>query len=119
MQISADDAIRQFNTWRHDKSQLRLILSVSSVSLSLLGSGEVLEASVTDERFTVKIGDFEFNFLTADAVFEYAEPREAQLSSIGISQANCVCCVTVSFRDFLEHRVLPVAALMICELRGD
>lgn len=119
MEMSADDAIRQFNKWRQDRSQLRLMLSVSSVSLALAASGEVLEVSLADGRVAVKIGDFEFSFLTLDAAFEYAEPREAQLSSIGISQANCLCCLTVNFRDSLEHRVLPVAALMICELRGD
>jgi len=119
MRLSAEEAILQFSKWKQDKSQLRLILSISSVSLSVSGSSKVLEASFAECRFIVKIGDFEFNFLALDADFEYAELREVQLSSFGLSQANCVCCLTVTFREFLKQRGLPDAALMICELRED
>jgi hypothetical protein len=119
MEMSAEEAIRHLNKWKQDKSQLRLMLSMSFVSLSLLANGKIREASLADERLTVKIADWEFIFLPDDATFEYAEPREAQLSAIGLSEANCVCCLTVVFRDPLRRTPgLPDASLMFCERRG-
>jgi hypothetical protein len=120
MVSSAPEAIRIFNKWVQDKAHLRLIMSLNSVSLSLLGAGSTSSATLDDNgTFAVHVDGFEIRFLVDDAEFEYQEPAEADLASIGLSVANCVCCLTICFRDRLKPRLgLADAFLMICELRG-
>jgi hypothetical protein len=107
MPLTEDNVIRQFSKWTQDKCQLRLSLSIPAVSLSLLGTSEVVSASLENGRFELGVGEFEFSFLSADASFEYTNPS-----------ARAERCLTVSFRDPLPRKPAgpPDATLMLCEL---
>ena len=74
---------------------------------------------MTDDRehFSLDVGGFKIKFLAADAVLEYVGPREAQLLSIGLSEANFACCLNAIFRDPLKPAsAFSDDAFMLCEL---
>ena len=108
MPVSADVAILQFNTWKQNRSQLRLTLLVQAVSLSVLGTCRVVEkASLEDGKISVGIGPLEITFLPDDATFEIEPPPSR--------------CLTITLRDPLPRvpAPLPEASLMFCELRAE
>jgi hypothetical protein len=124
MRSSAPEAIRLLNKWIQERSHLRLILAMNSVSVSVLAGGEVVFAALEGERFMFKVGDAEFLFLASEAVFEYSSPEEANLPSLGITSAECVCCLSIGFLDLLKPsraatRDFPDASMLICELRAE
>jgi hypothetical protein len=117
MPVSDEAAILQLNTWKQNRSQLRLSLLVQAVSLTVLGTSEVVErASLEDGKISVGIGPLEIAFLSDDATFEIGPPLAAPSGTV--PTAGLARCLTITLRNPLPRFsvAMPDASLMFCEL---
>lgn len=117
---SPEDAIRLLSKWQQEDAHLFLMSAVAG--LVLLTPGRVSE--VNRGRLTIKAGDGEIRVLLGEPTFEYQEPREAPLTSLGLTEGNCVCCLSVTLpvedillRERLQDVPFAEATLLVCELR--
>ena len=103
---TASDAMGKFREWSQKRSHVRIRLDTPNVSLSVIGTTEVVSASFEDGKFDLGIGELELTFLVEDCTFAYSNLVSGEP------------CLTLTFRDPLRptNAGPPDAVLMLCEL---
>jgi hypothetical protein len=115
----AIDAKLIFEGWKTNSRPVTLFSA--GPPIQIVASGRVEDVTFNDEHnffVTFSVGNATFDFDFDGAEFEYQEPREAPLASLGLSPDNCVCCLSIGIDG--ARRLIPepfgVVRLFLCEL---
>jgi hypothetical protein len=116
MHSSAESMRDLFSKWKQESRRIRFF--VGGPPVSVVGTAQVEDTK--GDFLMLSEGDLTLDFDLDGAEFEYQEPREAELATIGISPDSCVCCVSISIdgNKRLLREPFGVVRVMLCELRG-